>query len=410
MHIRGLDDLTTDDIKAFSMEHFPQTPPLRVEWVDDTSANLVFGDPATASCAIRSFTLPSFDYDTISPPDLHLREAKRSSVRPDTVLQVRIAFSTDQKRPRAHEASRFYMLHPEYDPRERGREGERKRYHGNGEYRSKRYGYEEQRRRKRINCEEGFDPSIYDDKSKSSERGSMRSPSEDPPDNASIHLRRRAHSHRPARDRSASPGKYRIGSTSQRRRSPPPPYSYRNPHPHPSENLGKELFPSKCSSGKDIPGRQNELLSNKVLAEDLKMELFPQKVKTVNHRRSDAIDAADETADLFANSLSVSLTEGPKANRDLAGRITKRSNPNGQGKGPDQVLEGSRHSDSKGSGVSILGASNRQNVGFSIRGGAAAAAGTIQELFPGKASGNQGKELFAEKIPRRRNRAADMFH
>ena len=41
VHIRGLDDLTTKDIEAFSTEHFPSHKP-KVEWVDgeqsDTTA------------------------------------------------------------------------------------------------------------------------------------------------------------------------------------------------------------------------------------------------------------------------------------------------------------------------------------------------------------------------------------
>ena len=41
VHIRGLDDLTTEDIKSFSTEHFPSYKP-KVEWVDgeqsDTTA------------------------------------------------------------------------------------------------------------------------------------------------------------------------------------------------------------------------------------------------------------------------------------------------------------------------------------------------------------------------------------
>jgi hypothetical protein len=37
-------------------------------------------------------------------------------------LQVRIAITTDRKPPRAHERSRFYMMHPEHDPREQRRQ------------------------------------------------------------------------------------------------------------------------------------------------------------------------------------------------------------------------------------------------------------------------------------------------
>lgn len=394
---------------AFSTEHYPEYPPSRVEWVDDTSANIVFEDAATASSALENFALPNPDFDISILPAIHLREAKRLSTRSYVILRVRTALSTDQKRPRAHEASRFYMLHPEYDPRERRRPQERKLQYGNRDYRSRRYGVDEQRRRRDMDYDEGFDPSMYNDNSRSTERDSRNLLSEDRINGGLFHPRRRADSYRLARDRSASPGN--KGDAKQRRRTPPPAYSFRDPYPFPSENGGKELFPSRSSDNKGIANNTKELFSNKMLAAGLKKELFPQKVKTINHRRSDAFDAADETADLFTNGLSVSLAEGSQVSRNLADRITKGSTTDGQMETSDPVPRASRNGDD-GSGISILGASSQQETGFSIRGGTAAA-GTIKELFPGKALGNEGKELFSQKIHGRggrRNRAADMFH
>ena len=410
VHIRGLDDLTTNDIKAFSTEHCPQHPPVRVEWVDDTSANIVFDDSAAAQGALENFTLASLTSDVSSISPIQLRDAKALSTHPDSRLQVRTALSTDQKRPKAYEASRFYMMHPEHDPREQRRRKEQKQHHGHGGYRSRRYGDDEQRRRRHRDREEGFDPSMYDDKDTSSRQDSMDMSSDTNSRNHAHNSRTRLNSYRPLRDRSASPDRQRDFSR-RRRRTPPPSYRLRDPHPFPSDNNGKELFPSKSSGANNLENRGKDLFSNKLLAEGLKKELFPQKAKNAHHRRSDAFDAADETADMFANGLPIPLKENSHPSPSLVDRITSRSMTDGR-LGLSKRSPSSSIRISKDPGVNILGASAQHDMGFSIRGGASAA-GTIKELFPGKALGNEGKELFAEKLQGRggrRNRAADMFH
>ncbi|KAI4194396.1 MAG: hypothetical protein LQ346_003700 [Caloplaca aetnensis] len=146
VHIRGVDDLTTGDLKAFAAEHHPADLPTRVEWIDDTSANIVYSTPAAAMEALKSFSLTSFEHDATLLPLLPLRPAKAMSNHPESRLQVRTAISTDIKRPRAHEASRFYMLHPEHDPREKARR--QKGNDGRRDYRRQSYGDDEHRRRR----------------------------------------------------------------------------------------------------------------------------------------------------------------------------------------------------------------------------------------------------------------------
>jgi len=313
--------------------------------------------------------------------------------------------TTDQKRPRAHETSRFYLMHPEHDPREQRHRGERS---SNGIYNRRSYSDEEHRRRRRRDHEQGFDPSMYDDELALGRLSSIDL-SSDEHNNASGHSsRRHADSYRPARDRSASPDRQGTRDNRRRRqRTPPPPYRSRVPRPFPSENKGKELFPSKSAPDAAPDKNGKELFSNKMLAAGLKKELFPTKVNKTNyHRRSDAFDAADETADLFANGLSVPFSE---ASRSLTDRITTASSSTSYGRlkasDPESRIDTQSHDDD---GLNIRGTS--QGNGFSIRGGASAA-GTIKELFPGKAIGNGGKELFAGKSRGgRRNRAEDMFH
>ena len=433
VYIRGLEDLTTSDIQAFAFEHYPlkECPP-HVEWIDDTSANIVFGGEETAMVALRHFTLTSEKSEL--PPSSQLRAAKPLSTRPGSSLYVRIAAITDHKRPRAYEASRFYMMHPEHDPREqRRRDGS---FQGNGEYRRKGYSNDEHRRRRQKDREDGFDASMYDDGRPSSRRNSISSSMNGHGIEQRGNGRLRGDSYRPARDerngartsrnRSASP-------TGRNGHTPPPSYRCRDPHPFPQENKGKELFPSISSvrdtdrNAKDLfsskmlaagvtkgpyftnsalareaaPNGRN-LPSNKLRATEMKRELFPDKVKPNKHSRSDAFDAADATADLFASGISVPFTDGFSSRKSSIHGLRSSYSRSWVDGGDVEV------------GLSIRGASKKQNQGFLIRGGAGVnAIGTIKELFPGKAAGNAGKELFAEKVEGRggrSNRAEDMFY
>ena len=414
VNIRGLDDLSTSDIMTFAAEHYHQYPPRKVEWIDDTSANIVFNDSIIARIALENMTLLSRDIDISSLPLLQSREAKPLSTHPDLRLQIRIAQSTDQKQPRAHEASRFYMMHPEYDPREQRRRNEYKPQQRTSDYRSRRYSDAEQQRRKRMDQEQGINASMYDDNDRSN--GTSGQETEEP-----LSSKNRVHprQHRSGRqgkiacldrDRSASPGRQRDEAARRRHRTPPPTYSARDPHPFPSENAGKELFPSKSSTGNVKANKGKELFSNRAVAVGLRKELFSYKGDAIYyHRRSDAFDAAAETADLFANGLNVHSTEKPHPSQDSESRNTLVRNVRLRASDPEPRTSAQETDDVD---INILGASKHASRGFLIRGGATSE-GTMKELFPGKTSGNQGKELFVEKLKGRggrRNRAADMFH
>lgn len=434
VYIRGLEDLTTPDIQAFSFEHYPLTKnPPRVEWIDDTSANLVFGSGETAMAALRHFALASNETEYL--PLSQLRAAKPLSTHPGSSLYVRIASITDQKRPRAYEASRFYMMHPEHDPREqRRRPGN---IQGSRGYRRKAYSNDEHRRRRRKDKKDGFEASMYDDGETSGKRDSRSSSANERGIERRNNARLRGDSYRPARDerngvyiardRSASP-------TGRNGHTPPPTYRSRDPHPFPHENKGKELFPTIIRSGRDADRNAKDLFSSRMLTTDtterlystkpvlaretatnckntssnrvhaveVKKELFPDKVNPSKHSRSDAFDAADATADLFATGLSVPFTDGSSS----------RKSPTHDRRSPD--FGSQTDGGDIDIGLNIRGASRKQSQGFLIRGGAAVnAIGTMKELFPRKVAGNAGKELFAEKVEGRggrRNRAEDMFY
>lgn len=413
VHIRGVDDLTTGDLKAFAAEHHPADLPTRVEWIDDTSANIVYSTPAAAMEALKSFSLTSFEHDATLLPLLPLRPAKAMSNHPESRLQVRTAISTDIKRPRAHEASRFYMLHPEHDPREKARR--QKGNDGRRDYRRQSYGDDEHRRRRPgdkgriLNLTTyGDDPgSTAEGGSAVSRRSSMSMRSDGSDRRPLSRSSRRGDFYRPGsrsdsdtlRDRSASPGK---SSGSRRTRNGP-----RVRQRTPPRNRDKELFPIR-SSVVEEPQPSKELFPNKKMAASLKTELFPAKTSSVYHRRSDAFDAADETADLFATGMAFS--ERKVARPSMA---TVLEPAFGRLRSSDPEPQYDPHSTPADTGMSIRGASTHQDTGVSIRGAAKRShVGTIRELFPDKA-GNSGKELFAEQLHHRNstmNKAEDLFY
>ncbi|KAJ8611006.1 hypothetical protein MRB53_038219 [Persea americana] len=154
VHIRGLDNLTTNDIRLFASTHFPAAD-AKIEWIDDTSANIVYTSPALATPALAAFQLES----SSDAHFLDLRHAKALPDHPSTILTVRSALATDVKAPHAHEASRFYLLHPDKDPRERrGREDGRKGYRRNDRGGTKRRREEEEEE-----DNTPFDVNLYDD-------------------------------------------------------------------------------------------------------------------------------------------------------------------------------------------------------------------------------------------------------
>lgn len=397
IHIRGVDELTTDDIKQFATGHFSAEEPARVEWIDDTSANIIYSSPEVGAQALSAFTQVNAEEDASALPELRLRSAKALNSHPDSVLQVRTAVKTDRKKSRAYEASRFYLMHPEHDPREKLRRelADRRRQDGDssdGDYRRRRFDGRELRRRRDRDDDEMISADMYDDTGagySESERGRSRRRRQGrvelfPDDRANGRLR----------NRSASPGRDTLGEDNQvdtgsRRR-----FRERSPRLT-GRNEGKELLTRESESN------ARELFPNKPTTSFLRKELFPSKVS--NHRRTDAIDAADETADLFSRRISVPFVDGASDQSH-----SQRNND-------VELFPG--HSDSNGvhirgaagedQGMSIRGAAN----GISIKGRGA----SVKELFPSKygANGaNAGKELFSDKIEGRggpRRRAEDMF-
>ncbi|KAK1594064.1 uncharacterized protein LY79DRAFT_513427 [Colletotrichum navitas] len=367
VHIRGLETLTTDDIKTYVKDHYG--PMNRVEWIDDESANLVFGSESSAQDALKALSAIEIA-DVTQLPINETIPAKAVAFKPDVNLQVRFAMISDKKAPGAAQRSRFYLFHPEFDPEERMRgDGSRNRYRdrsGDDHYRRNGRG---RGRRDRESSVEVFHASMYDDEDTLADH-----------DSRAARQRRRSHSR---------------GSSSRGDRS------------YTSRNQEKELFPGRGPAGgrgqrnrsaspkRDIDGdaamdmeaarisrpsnRERASGIKERLARDNKAkELFPTKGSSAGQTHMDRVmDGTDETTRLMQRNLSVSNEGGSTKDLfDIRGRALKQ-------------------------GV---------DTGFTIKGAAGA---SVKELFPDRfGSGNTEKELFADKLEgrgRRRQKAEDLF-
>lgn len=383
VHVRGVDDLTTDNIKQFARDHFAIEEPNRVEWIDDTSANIVYSTPEIGLQALSALTQIGEEEDMSALPALRLRSAKLLSSHPDSVLQVRTAVKTDRKKPRAHEVSRFYLMHPEHDPRERLRlELAERRREGddtsNGDYKRRRFDGRELRRRRDRADDQLISADMYDDNAEASDRKRRGRRELFPSDEGGTGR---------LRNRSASPGRDTLESDRLESERNDRRFRERSPKRN-RRNDGKELF-SSSSARAESDSSSRELFPNKPTTSYLKKELFPSKVS--NHRRSDAIDAADETLSsrISAPSVTGSHDQGNR-NQDI------ELFPASSGRGLN--IRGT----AQGEGLSVRGAAN----GISIKGKG------VRELLPSTYGSNAGKELFSNRLEGRggpRRRAEDMF-
>lgn len=117
IHIRGVDNLSTDDITRYASTLYPSAV-FTIEWIDDTSLNLVYESAEIASSALDMF---SSEYTEEVTP-VTLRPAKPlSEDQAIDGLKVRMAFVGDKKEKGARDRSRWYLFHPhpseEYEQR-----------------------------------------------------------------------------------------------------------------------------------------------------------------------------------------------------------------------------------------------------------------------------------------------------
>lgn len=388
--------MDTEQLKAFVIEHFPSSKVERIEWIDDYSANVPFSSEYIAQEALVALVSVEIA-DVTQLPLLELLPAKKFSKRPELNLEVRIAVAGDKKQAGAAQRSRFYLLNPEYDPENRKRNLNPKRYRD-------RDGEGNRRRPRRISREDEpidrFDVNLYDD-----DPAALATGSPDP----------RSH-----RRRSYTPGNDSDGD--QRRTS------YRN------ANRSKELFPEhsggrnsarrdrSASPARDRDGdlgmdntasdgsaernrRGARAIKDRMTRSNEAKELFPDKTVGPGSNR---LEDADEASSYLSSRFSLPVYDG--SNDGPAPRSSKLEDrikvPGGSGRLADRITN-----PADASGFSIRGAARQRGAdqGFAIKGVANKSA---KELFPEKFGSNAGKELFADRLDGRsrpRQKAGDLF-
>ncbi|TQV99151.1 hypothetical protein V2A60_004645 [Cordyceps javanica] len=267
INMRGVDALHTDDIKLYVKSHF--APVDRVEWVDDTSANLVFGSNSTARDAM--IALSSIEIaDATALPAGETLPAKPVEGKPEITLHIRFALVCDRKQAGAALRSRYYLLHPEHDPEERRRRQQDSR----SRYRDRDNGYRRGTGRGRRNSDdevETFEASMYDDAPRQST--GRRSLSGDKRDlNSRNNRGKELFADRASRrDRSASPVRDSDGDAtmdsmqgSSRNRNSARAVKERLR----TENGFKELFPSRLGSGSGQLDRLEDAIGSAQLRDE----------------------------------------------------------------------------------------------------------------------------------------------
>lgn len=345
LHIRGVDSLHTDDIKAY-IKHYHGAVG-RVEWIDDNCANIVFDNESAARDAIVSLSAVEIADATALVPG-ECVPAKPLKQGAEVLLQVRFAVRGDRKQAGAAQRSRYYLLHPEFDPEERRRKAQevRSRYRDrdgsqrrNGD-RSMRQSDEEI---------ETFEASMYDD------------------------------APRARQDRS-------------------PPEHHRLTRPHATENAGKELFARRASrrNRSASPQRRN--------GEDTQMDsVFESSHQNRRHARSikSHLTASNSSKELF-----------PMKSSGRSGQLDQLEKSIGSAHLRDEDLPQVTTASLTSSAMSfnIRGTANQKGQkddGLSIKGAASANA---RELFPDKLGhSNAGKELLDLARTKRRQKAHDLF-
>ncbi|KAK6351514.1 hypothetical protein TWF718_004672 [Orbilia javanica] len=395
IHLRGLDSMSSDDVKTWIAGHFPEPTVEKLEWIDDTSLNLVYQDEETAMAALNAL---STDIGRGSRP-WELREAKSSEAFPLARLDIRLAFATDKKEKGARERSRYYLFHPEEDRVEqqekRKREQEKERRERR-EYR--RRDYDERYRSRSRGGEREWDDRRRSRSRHDEEDNRRRDPLELFPNGGTVERRggRRSRSRSPVE---LFPAKVKNASVEL--------------FPEATKSDGVELFPEK--------------------AKNMNVELFPGRDENHGRRRDGSPggnrgDTPPKT--LFSIDDPVEM---PKRGQSPQRQRRERERPRDVGRAmelfPDKAerprsladridnprgaTRPSKHNE-MGMGDTGLSIRGSAGGGISIRGAARGAGHSNAgiELLPDKASNslfNRISEPTGGRRGARRQKAEDMF-
>lgn len=251
--------------------------------------NLVFDSDSVAQAALTALAGVEIADVTQLPP-LQSIPAKSFSRKPDSSLHVRFATGGDRKIAGAAARSRFYLLHPEYDPEERKRRGEiRGKYRDREGYgrRNDRDRGNGRRREERIDDYDvnTFDVSLYDDDAPALAKRATTDP----------------------RARRESSGRLRRES----------PVSDDGDRDYARKNREKELFPNLKSRDRDGGSRRDRSASP--IRDDVADDLARDRAAVRNREQARAVKdrlTRDNAAkELFPTKVSTSVPGG-KAQMD----------------------------------------------------------------------------------------------
>lgn len=441
VHIRGLDLLDQNQLKAYVAAHVGGKGADRIEWVNDTSANLVFSTDSAAQEVLLALSTVEIADATQLPPG-EVLPAKPVADRPGITLQVRFALESDKKEQGAAQKSRFYLFHPEWDPETE--EGRRKRDRQYRDRRDDRGSYRRGGRGRHDEREEDpepFDVNLYDDDAGALARRARYSPGRD---GRGRRRESRSPSDRSRSDRHRSANREKELFPNSRTRDPL--RSERGTHAR-----GRSASPARDDRDAmedDLARDREAMRNNREKARSIKERIYTQGSNKSNGGARELFPTSSSKKELFPNKA----TGGSRAAMDQV---------------PSDVLEGMRclsydgavdpsdastppssstsnspmsrpfysvkrksavihNSDMR---VTILLADRNTNGTLSVRGTARhnsqgfmtikGTAKSVKELFPdkfndsnGKSHNNVGKELFADQPDgrgRRRQRAGDLF-
>lgn len=316
VHVRGLDNLTQFQLEAWIGDYASIDLFRKIEWIDDSSANLIYDTEVAATDALNALSVE----EGLEP--LQLRQAKPIASHPDQNLQVRQAIVKDVKIRGAKDRSAFYLFNQDWDPDNPHniRPGHKKRRWADdgGRERNKyrRREWEDgrtHRRSSRDQQEQNFTEDMYDEGG-----AAAAAPPADSrrPSSGSEYSRRKITfdnidgdlfaAPKPAerlRDRSASPnregdGRYGFSENQPRRqtarpRSATPPEIRQSRHNRTAGiQMRKELFPDKVPRD-SVLSNGHHRPSTPTGPSAARTELFPEsgsKLGTPNHRRNDGRD------------------------------------------------------------------------------------------------------------------------
>jgi hypothetical protein len=434
VHIRGLNSFSSQQVKQYAGEHYSLDLFGKIQWIDDTSANLIYDTELAATEALEAFSAE----EGIMDP-LQLRKAKILSTEPNVELFVRQAVASDVKVANAKDHSRYYLIHPEADPD--NRPPRKRRFQDNG-YQSNKYRrreWEGERRYKRVKDVKDFHEDMYDEDARPgslSRRNSYPSDGENSRrrlvyDDEDIYDREgrgrdyrgngddlmRSRDNGRLRDRSASPvrddgdGRYGFQEEFPRRRTPqprahtpPPANNNRAARDHYRRELFADRRPSSALNGgfERDNYRPTSTVNNSFERDNYRpsssgsdsyrpstankpRELFPDGVGSAHKRTG----AKDIDYDIMQDRMRRCCIDGARRVR-FADSFTYVEPGARRDERADPVDGGSIGFSFKGAGA---------GGGFSFKGASRESNG-VRELIPqkGRASVNKGMDLFAHKM------------